>query len=424
MVKLFGSWLLGPLCLALFGLQATAPDRAAERDEAAALDNAARNEGDRGVLSPNETRFPFRESGDRGKWGYCDRRGKIVIPSQFEKAYDFSDGLAMVHKGGKVCYINQQGEVVCQPPEGFAASSAFFSEGLAVFDDGGRRSGRSGYFDREGRIVISPQYDDARSFSEGMALVNIGAVPDDGPVGGCVGGRWGFIDKTGRQVVRPKFAWADSFSEGLAVVRIQRGYAYIDKTGSTVFTIERESKNGWIEAAGRFSEGLARVGIGTPDSAVRWGFVDKTGKFVIRLPNGIPGDFSEGLARIYVDGRYSYINRLGRIVIPTQFDEARTFSEGLAAVALDGAWGYMDKQGNVRISPKPKLGEKRRPFNDAEDFSSGLARVHTGGQLHMVRDGFPYWSGGAWYYINRKGEIVRRVRLDDESGPGYGKEAP
>jgi hypothetical protein len=42
----------------------------------------------------------------------------------------------------------------------------------------------------------------------------------------------------------------------------------------------------------------------------------------------------------------------------------------------------------------------------------------------MVRDGSPYWGGGPWYYINRKEEIVRRVRPDDESGPGYGREGP
>ncbi len=40
--------------------------------------------------------FPFRQSGDDGKWGYMDRQGAIVIEPQFDRAREFADGLALV----------------------------------------------------------------------------------------------------------------------------------------------------------------------------------------------------------------------------------------------------------------------------------------------------------------------------------------
>ena len=61
-----------------------------------------------------------------------------------------------------------------------------------------------------GTIVINPQFDDASSFSDGLALVRIG-------------GGSGFIDKTGSFVINPQFDAARSFSEGLASVRIGDG---------------------------------------------------------------------------------------------------------------------------------------------------------------------------------------------------------
>ena len=47
------------------------------------------------------------------------------------------------------------------------------------------RNGKWGYMNREGKVVIQPSFDDALTFSEGMAAVQ-------------VGGKWGYIDETGR----------------------------------------------------------------------------------------------------------------------------------------------------------------------------------------------------------------------------------
>ena len=43
--------------------------------------------------------------------------------------------------------------------------------------------------------------------------------------------RWGYIDKTGKIVINPQFDEAGTFSDGLAVVRLGDKFGYIDTSG-------------------------------------------------------------------------------------------------------------------------------------------------------------------------------------------------
>jgi WG containing repeat len=206
------------------------------------------------------------------------------------------------------------------------------------------------------------------------------------------------------------------FSDGLALVLIEGKRAYIGKTGKVVIAPEYKSNDAkrFISSASRFSEGLARVDTSGGYSTGYVGFIDKRGKFAIEPRLQGAGDFSEGLAAVLVGKECGYMDRTGRIVIKPQFDETQRFSEGLAAVGIGKRWSYIDKEGKAVI---------KGPFNDAEAFNGGLARVHEGGKFEITNDGPSYWSGGAWFYINRKGEKVRRCREDDlEFAPQYGKE--
>lgn len=53
-----------------------------------------------------------------------------------------------------------------------------------------RQDQKWGYIDETGQTAISPRFDDARPFAEGLALVK-------------VGGKWGAIDRTGTVVIQP-----------------------------------------------------------------------------------------------------------------------------------------------------------------------------------------------------------------------------
>jgi hypothetical protein len=265
------------------------------------------------------------------KWGYLDKTGTVVIEPTFQWAQEFSEGLARAQVSGsqlgidaKWGFIDKTGSVVIDerkdPSFGEhsnirsdSAESAFH-DGLALVDDAGKK----GYIDKTGKVVIAPQFTYAYPFAEGLAAATKLASGDDG---------WGHIDKTGRWVVKPRFEWASSFSGGLAPVSRTRNCGYVDVHGALVLQ--------------------PRVSPGETDCATVW------------------GDFVNGLARWKFGNKYGFIDSTGKTVIKPKFDLTFHFSEGLAAVMLGGKWGYIDTAGKMVILPMPLM--------RAEDFHHGLA---------------------------------------------------
>ena len=80
--------------------------------------------------------------------------------------------------------------------------------------------------------------------------------------------------------------------------------------------------------------------------------------------------FSEGLAKISVNGKVGFINTKGEIVIQPKLKDAGYFSENLAPFEnKSGKWGFINKNGEIVIKPR---------FGWALSFSEGLALVQVG----------------------------------------------
>lgn len=255
-------------------------------------------------------------------------------------------------------------------------------------------SGKDGFIDRTGKVVIQPQFAQARAFAEGLALVKVGGTrTGSGPIRG---GKWGYIDQTGKFVIPAQFEWAGDFSEGLAltakVIRFDTSrmespvlgnYRYINKQGGTAFDVP-------FDRAFAFSEGRAAVAtVIERDSTGRsvkskWGFIDQTGKTVIEPRFDAMGSiFAESLCPVLVDGKWGYIDRAGKMAIEPRFPGAAEFSEGLAPAdtggqlvvrgrpggATGGKWGLIDRSGKFVIAPQ---------YDMARSFSEGLAAVRIG----------------------------------------------
>jgi hypothetical protein len=100
------------------------------------------------------------------RWGYIDRTGKIIISFQFERAEDFSDGLAPVVEKAyadmqkeRYFYIDKNGKRSL--PGNFALASPFF-KGIAHVKIPSRSSkedrfydGTYAYIDVNGRQIFS-----------------------------------------------------------------------------------------------------------------------------------------------------------------------------------------------------------------------------------------------------------------------------
>jgi hypothetical protein len=163
-----------------------------------------------------------------------------------------------------------------------------------------------------------------------------------------------------------------------------------------LFPIHQNGKSGYIDNTGRivirpqfdeawgFSEGLAPFRDGN-----KWGYIDETGRIVIRPQFFEATSFKEGLAPVgaffksgFIDqrlGNYGYINKVGGFAIKPQFEVAFEFSDGLAAVLLDGKNSYIDKSGKIVFSERDLF---------VEEFSDGLALFTTRGSMPDSKTGF------------------------------------
>ncbi len=152
------------------------------------------------------------------KWGFVDMNGKEVIPCKYKVAYYFSEGLAIVELNNKYGFVDVSGKEVIPCKYNNAQD---FSEGLAAV----RLDGKWGFVDMNGKEVIPFNFkysSGVGNFSEGLAAVKFD-------------GKWGFVDMNGKEVIPCEYEDAYSFSEGLALVyRDGYGYGFIDKTGKEV----------------------------------------------------------------------------------------------------------------------------------------------------------------------------------------------
>jgi len=89
------------------------------------------------------TLYPIFE---KGKFGYADVSGRVVITPAYEQCGEFTEGLAVVMKEGLVGFIDTNGKVVIdfQYP-----NAGRFSEGLAHAS----KDGKTGFIDKTGKVV-------------------------------------------------------------------------------------------------------------------------------------------------------------------------------------------------------------------------------------------------------------------------------
>lgn len=332
-----------------------------------------------GLFSCNEkTSNDYLVYDFRGKYGYVDRKGNVVIEPQFDDARSFSEGLAWAEKDGKTGYIDKTGEFVIDLD---GKEGENFSEGLAAVKN---MDNKYGFIDKNGHQVIEFKYDEACSFSDGIARVRKGEKLD------C-------IDNKGNTVIKFDYVWINEFHEGLAFVWIDDDHPRcIDKKGNIVIE-ELPDRLRWSRDL-RFSEGLACV-----DIDGKYGYIDKTGKIVIEPQFSRAENFSNGLA-LFSDGKggLGYIDKKGKVVIKPKYEWAKSFSEGLAAVCLKNDDGSLENRKYFYIDKNEKMITDSL-FCRAFDFHDGIALVE------VYDEGYNYVDKKGRLLINRNESHLEKL---------------
>lgn len=171
-------------------------------------------------LPPAATLFPregVRAVEKNGKYGFKEAGvdGALIVPCKYEDVGSFSGGLAAVQLNGKWGFIDKKNKVVIPFKYDDARE---FSEGLAAVSI----NRKYGFIDRAGALVIPYQYDYVMwPFKEGLVPVELN-------------GRYGYIDINAKTVIPFKYGSADEFEDGKARVGLGNRDFYIDWKGNEI----------------------------------------------------------------------------------------------------------------------------------------------------------------------------------------------
>ncbi len=292
-------------------------------------------------VSPSDSVIIFKvtiENKD-GYWisGYIKSNGEVIAKPQFYKASIFINGMARVRfldDDNSTTYIDTNGKVLKKKFDWF--SEHFTPDGLCIVRD--YKTEKCGFINKKGEYVIKPKFDEVDEFSEGLARVK-------------VDGKYGYIDYNGKMVVEPSFVLAKRyFYNGLAGV-------YID-------TVEwQQWKDGKHLCYAR-----------------KVGFIDKTGRYVIKPQYDNAGNFLHGLAWIEIGGKYGFIDKAGNMVVEPQFDwrPEYEYKNGFYIVSKNSKYyGLVDTTGKIIFEPQSFV----EPI-----FYEGYAQISTDEKLN----GFGY----------------------------------
>lgn len=230
-----------------------------------------------------------------GVWGIANNNGKIIAEPQFNKWLPGDGKSIQVLKGEQWGYlILSTGEIKLL---GKYLSIKEFYNGMALV----KKGVKWGYIDENFNEVISPRFLKALPFYTDLAVAKETDL-------------YGYINKTGKFVIQPKFINADPFTESKtrnqnfscsAQYKQQKMYNKIGfgLSGSSIILSADESKETAV-ARVRLNDG--------------WGFINTKGEVQSKGYQNAE-KFVNGFCRVRKNGLWGYVDNSGKLAIEPAF---------------------------------------------------------------------------------------------------------
>jgi uncharacterized protein YecT (DUF1311 family) len=288
-----------------------------------------------------------KTSGRDGKWGYIDKNGKFAITPVYSVAQDFGDGVAWVQMEDQPpMLIDKKGKMLLQVDSLITAYP--FNDGIAVakvFSNG-----------QEGGIFINKKGEPAVTTTVKDEMIRLAITDDIYAFGNVKTGKWGYKNKKGDIIVNEQFDLAMPFYDGVAVVMSSGKYGTINKKGEYVI-------NPQYDLLSYDSDGLFYATAGKKS-----GWVNKKGEIIINPQfDDLYPFLGAKLAAVRVGDRWAYVDRKGQIIINPQFTVALPFYGDYALVGNEDEIGFINKKGEFVVSPLYGVG---LTVNDASRYFS------------------------------------------------------
>lgn len=256
-----------------------------------------------------------------GKYGYVDRNGKTIISCTWAEISDFRDGLctvASLDSSGNYLFgiMDTEGNTITSAqwralgdsynskwnPSKYSSNTAniyeptFINRVILIQN----KEGKYALLDNKGK-VLGEYWDSINGFYENLLIVSKGS-------------KYGYIDGTGSIIITPQYQDARGFSEGYAAVKINGYWTFIDKENNRLIT----GKN---TAVTDFNGGMAGVYV----EGTGWQIIDKTGMQKYFKQSNYMKHYNEAIALIN-DGKYTEA-----MTVLENIEEFRNSSELIAA---------------------------------------------------------------------------------------------
>ena len=347
-------------------------------------------ESDLAIPPIYKSALPFSEDlavvGDDSGMFFITLEGKRAFNKRFsdlvfEEASSFCDGLAAVRVKGQIGYINKQGKMLIQPQ--FEEGKGFKNGKALVWTE---RGGPWAFIDTQGKIIVS--FDKSYSFpGHGPDFIDDRAVFYQ-RVG--MGNQYGFLNENGEQVIPLSYQDARPFSEGLAAVQIDTtatdawkdSWSFIDREGN--IAMDRR-----FYGVSQFKDGLASVDIYTSEGS-REEYINTRGETVFVVPEEGKGNVfrygNEFEIMVCIEhNQCGFKDQTGNWIIDPHFPPLGAFHDGLAVFtasyrsendfALRGKNVTIKTVGCGVINRQGEIVVEKGKYNSIGPYEHGLARV-------------------------------------------------
>lgn len=371
------------------------------------------------ALHSQSSLIPFIQN---GKWGYCDKDMKIVIPCKYDQAFPFFEERALVQfydtiePYSKSFFIDPKGDVVIRlnsATPGCPASR--FHKGVALVENYnipifGENTNLT-VIDRDGNILhqlegvamdmgltMINEYSQVFN-SDGIYITTIFYENDSKTV---------LIYNDQRKPLMLDYPLVASFNAGYAVAQDvyiegkESGLALINTKGETIIP------PGKFKLVMDFNKTSKPELLFPFEKDSKQGFLNEKGEVIIEPKFDLVQSFSEGRAVVgkfvgydeyeMPKYKYGYIDTKGNLQIPYLYEQAFAFSEDLAEVAVNDTIMFIDQNGKAAFSFK----------TDISADIHGLPGIYqTYNYEHGFKDGTAIlFINDKIGFINKKGEFI------------------
>ena len=226
---------------------------------------------------PNLFAVPTKNSS--ALWGAVNNDGSLQISPIYKTLGQFNDDASLPSYvqtiDGQWGYINRSGVLI--HPSNLDSARGFTEERLARF----KKDNLWGFMAPSGEYAVEPKYQQASYFSNGYARVKI----NEG---------WTFINTDGKQLFNHTFKRLGDFSTaGLAL-------AYDDKSGNYGYI---DTLGNWaIEATFEYATDFGKANRAAVEKNERWGIINEKGDWIIKPTYNNMDPFGEkNFTAFYVD---------------------------------------------------------------------------------------------------------------------------